>query len=146
MYNSPGTQFHSCHLLIYRLSLGKAGVGPTLLGKRKGRNRVGRIREIQFRWEDEYSWAKLAPSKGIDSCKPATNAAKLVKARELAGRGRKEMQAGNKCNKCQSNGYKTWMCPNQAGSKCKQLTNAKAIDTNDRCAKINQTSRIHNSY
>ena len=49
-----------------------------MLGKRSGRNTVGRIREIQFR-EEKYSLAKL------------------VKARELAGRKRKEMQAGNRC-------------------------------------------------
>ena len=49
-----------------------------MLGKRSGRNTVGRIREIQFR-EEKYSLAKL------------------VKARELAGRKRKEMQVGDKC-------------------------------------------------
>ena len=49
-----------------------------VLGKRMGRNTVGRIREIQFR-EEKYSLAKL------------------VKARELAGRKRKEMQVGKKC-------------------------------------------------
>ena len=53
--------------------MGNAGAG-----QEKGRNTVGRIREIHF-GEEKYRLAKL------------------VKARELAGRKRKEMQVGKKC-------------------------------------------------